>query len=107
RERGSGTREFLERALNSAGTGPLAAPVLELNSTTAIKHAVTSNIGPAVLSSLAVSGEVNTGTLVAVPVRGLSRQRRLTAVWPRGSPPTGPPRELLRVLERTHSCPAR
>ncbi|WP_346009847.1 LysR family transcriptional regulator, partial [Pseudonocardia sp. SID8383] len=56
REPGSGTRDFLERAL-----GALAPPVLELGSTTAIKNAVAGGAGPAVISGLAVAAEVTAG----------------------------------------------
>ena len=102
RESGSGTRDFLEQALAGAGAGALAAPVLELSSTTAIKNAAADGVAPAVLSSLAVTGEIALGTLVAVPVRGLSLERRLSAVWPRGRPLTGPARELVDLACRSH-----
>lgn len=101
RESGSGTREHLERALTDAGAGPLATPVLELSSTTAIKNAVADGSTPAVLSSLAVAGELASGTLVAVGVRGLSLERRLSAVWPRGRPLSGPARDLVELAART------
>ncbi|GLZ49733.1 transcriptional regulator [Actinomycetospora sp. NBRC 106375] len=96
REAGSGTREFLERALRSAGVETIAHPVLELASTTAIKGAVADGVAPAVLSSLAVAGDLAAGTLVTVPVRKLSLDRRLTAIWPRGRPPDGAAAALLR-----------
>lgn len=96
REAGSGTREYLERALRAAGAGAVAAPVLELASTTAIKAAVADGVAPAVLSSLAVAGDLVAGTLVSVPVRGLALERRLTAIWPRGSRPDGAAAALLR-----------
>lgn len=40
REHGSGTRLYLERALRARTSRPLAAPVIEVSSTTAIKTAV-------------------------------------------------------------------
>ncbi len=80
REAGSGTREVLEHALVSAGaTSPRVA--LELGSTTAVKNAVADGIGPAVLSSLAVSEDQALGRLVAVPTVGLDLRRELRAVW--------------------------
>lgn len=108
RESGSGTRSFLEHAL-APDAGPLADPVLELASTTAIKGAVADGVAPGVLSSLAVAGELGSGTLVAVPVRGLDLERRLTAVWVRGRPLTGPAQELVRLATRasTPSGPRR
>lgn len=103
RERGSGTRDFLESALREAGQPPPGPPALELSSTTAIKNAVARGLGPAVLSSLAVTHELAAGTLVAVPVRppqggsALSLRRQLRAVWPAGTPLDGPARGLVRT----------
>ena len=47
----------------------------ELASTTAIKSAAGAGAGPAVLSSLAVAGELRAGILVAVPVSGFDVNR--------------------------------
>ncbi|MGA4843027.1 LysR family transcriptional regulator [Streptomyces sp. G45] len=90
REEGSGTRQVLDAAL-----GGLAAPLLELSSTTAVKSAAVSGAGPAVLSELAVGEELGAGRLVRVPVEGIRLRRDLRAVWPTGHVPTGPARELL------------
>lgn len=82
REAGSGTRQTLEIGL--ALQGPLAPPLLEMSSTTAIKSAVMEGVGPAVLSSLAVAPELAAGRLVAVEVEGLELCRQLRAIWPCG-----------------------
>lgn len=100
REHGSGTRDHLEQALRDAGAGTLADPLLELVSTTAIKNAVTDGTAPAVLSSLAVAGELAGGSLVAIHVRGLTMQRRLSAVWPRGRPLAGPALDLVTLAAK-------
>ncbi|MDX3072920.1 LysR family transcriptional regulator [Streptomyces sp. NPDC088354] len=97
RERGSGTRRYLERALDGVGAVPLAAPLLELPSTTAIKTAVADGVAPAVLSSLALTAELANGTVVAVPVRDLDLTRALRLVHPRTSPPTGAAGELAAI----------
>jgi DNA-binding transcriptional LysR family regulator len=96
REAGSGTRRAFEEALL-----PLvaAAPVLELSSTTAIKHAVAAGSGAAVLSSLAVTGELAAGILVAVPT-AMPLQRRLRAIWPAGEQLSGPARDLYAIARR-------
>ncbi|MEU2364968.1 LysR family transcriptional regulator [Streptomyces noursei] len=93
RERGSGTRQVLDAAL--AGAGGLAAPLLELASTTAVKSAVVSEAAPSVLSELAVREELTARRLVEVPVRGLHLGRELRAVWRVGQRPVGPARDLL------------
>ncbi|WP_436776320.1 LysR family transcriptional regulator [Yinghuangia sp. YIM S09857] len=96
REPGSGTREVLAAALARLGT-PSAEPLLELASTTALKAAAVSGAGPAVLSSLAVADDVASGRLIAVEVADLALRRSLRAVWPHGTQPTGPARELLSL----------
>ncbi|WP_030017462.1 LysR family transcriptional regulator [Streptomyces monomycini] len=93
RERGSGTRQVLDAAL--AGHGGLAAPLLELASTTAVKAAAVSGAGPSVLSELAVGEELAARRLVEVPVLGTRFSRDLRAVWPAGQRPAGPARQLL------------
>ncbi|GCD47073.1 LysR family transcriptional regulator [Streptomyces paromomycinus] len=93
RERGSGTRQVLDAAL--AGHGGLAAPLLELASTTAVKAAAVSGAGPSVLSELAVGEELAARRLVEVPVLGTGFGRELRAVWPAGQRPAGPARHLL------------
>jgi len=96
REAGSGTRRAFEEALL-----PLvaAAPLLELSSTTAIKHAVAAGSGAAVLSSLAVIAELAAGTLVAVPT-AMPLQRQLRAIWPAGQQLSGPARDLYAIARR-------
>ncbi|KUM71232.1 LysR family transcriptional regulator [Streptomyces curacoi] len=92
REKGSGTRQVLDAAL-----GGLARPLIELSSTTAVKAAVVSGAGPAVLSELAVGEELSMRRLVSVPVAGVSLARDLRAVWPTGHRPVGPARDLLSL----------
>ncbi|MFF8386699.1 LysR family transcriptional regulator [Streptomyces kanasensis] len=95
REYGSGTRQVLDSAL--AAHGGLAAPLMELASTTAVKSAAVSGAGPAVLSELAVTEELASRRLAEVPVEGVDLRRALRAVWPRGPRPTGPARDLLSL----------
>ncbi|HUY06534.1 MAG TPA: LysR family transcriptional regulator [Acidimicrobiales bacterium] len=94
REVGSGTREVLERELTELGHH--VVPLVEVGSTTAIKAAVASGIGPGVLSRLAVSSDLAEGKLVAVAVRGLNLTRSIRAIWPNDQPPTELARRLLR-----------
>jgi len=90
REPGSGTRVSLERAV--AGHGRLAAPMLELASNAAVRVAVASGAGPAVLSELAVRAAVASGMLRAVMVDDLAIARQLRAVW------LGPPSPAMQQL---------
>lgn len=97
REEGSGTRTYLDHHLRATGHGAMPAPILELASTTAIKNAVTNGIGPAVLSSLAITTELAAGTLIAVPIRHLDLRRALRAIWPAHQRLHGPARELVHT----------
>jgi DNA-binding transcriptional LysR family regulator len=101
REEGSGTRRHLERALAAHSGLTLEPPLLELSSTTAIKAAVMENVGPAVLSSLAVAGELSAGSLVRVPVTDLDLGRALRAIHPRGRALTGAAGALVGVAARS------
>ncbi|MBY4131234.1 LysR family transcriptional regulator [Rhodococcus fascians] len=101
REPGSGTRSAYETAVAAAGLGQPASALLEVSSTTAIKSAVGAGIGGAVLSSLVVASELAAGTLMRVPIPGLTLRRELRAIWPSGRVPTGPAAELLAVAART------
>ncbi len=101
REAASGTRRFFEQAVqDQAGLTPVP-PLAELSSTTAIKSAVAAGAGPAVLSSLAVAGELTAGILRAVPVSGLDLNRTLRAVWPTGRRLTGPAQDLYVIAARS------
>jgi DNA-binding transcriptional LysR family regulator len=89
REQGSGTRDALAEAIAAAGL-VASEPILQLGSTTAVKEAAATGLGPAVVSRLAVAGEVATGRLVVIHVDGINLRRRLRAVWR--------PRETLAPL---------
>lgn len=77
RERGSGTRMMLERALErhnlSLGDFKIIAA---LGSTTAIKEGIKARLGASFVSSIAVQEEIRQGVIREVAVRGLERVRR-------------------------------
>ncbi|TNC25842.1 LysR family transcriptional regulator [Amycolatopsis alkalitolerans] len=105
REPGSGTRETVEAVL--AEHGPLAGPLVELSSTTAIKAAVEAGVGPAILSSLAVAAELADGRLVGVEMAGMELNRVLRAVWPAGRRLTGVLRDVVAVARSGGRQPGR
>ncbi|MBC3193089.1 LysR family transcriptional regulator [Pseudonocardia sp. C8] len=100
RERGSGTRETLERAVARAGHR-LVPPLLELGSSTAIRSTVLGGGGPAVLSELVVGGDLATRALVEVPTEGIDLSRVLRAVWPAAVRPSGPAASLIGCALRS------
>jgi len=77
REPGSGTRAILDRELSRQRLE--WKPLLELESTEAIKAFVEAGLGVAVLSRLAVARELEHGTLVHLPV-SVRLERQLTLV---------------------------
>ena len=98
-EPGSPVRQALEDGLRKAGTNP-SKPAVELGQTAAIKAAVMAGQAPAVLSRLAVEGDVAAGRLLIVEVEGLDLERRLRAVWSASRAPDGPAADLLAVARR-------
>lgn len=87
REAGSGTRRTLELALAETQPGlVLQEPAAVLATTSAIRGAVASGIGPAVLSTTTVQEDITRGLLRHVSVEGLTLSRPFTALWRTGTP---------------------
>lgn len=83
REGGSGTREALDAVV---GEAERADPAQVLNSNAAVRIAVASGAGPAVLSERAVQTQLRSGELLQVPLAGVGPsgrglRREFTAVW--------------------------
>lgn len=97
RERGSGTRETLERVLGELDS---QYPHLELGSTTAIKAAVGAGAGAAVVSVMSVEQELQTGRLREVPVVGVDLVRHLRGVWREDADLSPPAKELIKIASR-------
>lgn len=110
RELGSGTREVLETAL--AKLKLTVIPLVELGSTTAIKAAIESGNGAAVLSRLATEGDIDQGRLVMVPIDGIDLRRSIRAVWDHDRQLSMPAKCLLAHIDemlaaRPHATPSR
>lgn len=95
REPSSGTRTALEAALSTHP--PMAAPLLELSTASAVRAAVAAGAGPAVLSRLAVGDDLDRGRLIEVQTRGADLNRLLRAVWPSSQRLSHPAQDLLRI----------
>jgi len=98
REPGSGTRRVAEDHFARAGFQPRVA--MSLGSNEAIKHAVRAGLGIAVLSRLAVLGELDAGSLAQVHVRGFPLRQRWHVVWRSDRPQTAAARTLVEHLRR-------
>lgn len=101
REPGSGMRHSFERALTRAnkGLGDLQI-ALELGSNEAIKRAVLSGAGVAMLSRHAVEEELESGKLHEVGVEDLQCDREMFLVWDKRRVAAAPARIFRVYLER-------
>ncbi|HTI16006.1 MAG TPA: LysR family transcriptional regulator [Dictyobacter sp.] len=82
REKGSGTREVLERAFIEHGMEP-PMPIMELGSTEAIKRAVRANLGWSFVSKNTIQLEVKAGLLRTVPIADFRVLRMLSIISPK------------------------
>ncbi len=100
RERGSGTRQVVEMALERKGIrrGALQI-VMELDSTEAIKSAVDAGLGVGFISRWALAKDARLGnSFRIVEVEGLRMQREFLVTYPAGPEPQGLAQEFRRFL---------
>ncbi|MEG9437616.1 LysR family transcriptional regulator [Edaphobacter sp. HDX4] len=91
RERGSGSRRVVERALKALGTSLKTLEIaMELDSTEAILSAVEAGLGVGFVSRWAVRRSVRLGTLRVVQVADLKIMREFRFAWAAGVELTGP-----------------
>jgi LysR family transcriptional regulator, transcriptional activator of the cysJI operon len=81
REPGSGTRDVFEKDMSAAGADWKIAGVY--NNTEAIKHAVRSNLGLAVVPKISVEEEVARNVVRQIEVQGLRLKRKFNLVYHR------------------------
>ena len=98
REEGSATRSVTERALQRAGVRFNA--VMELDHTEAIKQSVMAGFGVAFVSVYAVRGEVATGRLCAVRLRGVPVRRHFHVIHHQARRVTASARAFMDLLAR-------
>jgi DNA-binding transcriptional LysR family regulator len=99
REEGSATRQVTERALQHAG---IRLPVcMELGHNEAIKQAVMAGLGVAFVSFHAVGGELASGRLSALRLRGLRIRRHFHVIHNEARTLTASARAFIDLLEHT------
>ncbi|MCF8037525.1 MAG: LysR family transcriptional regulator, partial [Desulfobacteraceae bacterium] len=104
REQGSGTLKSLGKNLEEAGTGLEALTVTaELGSTAAVIQGIKSGIGISVLSPIAVSEQLQSGALKALPIRGLDLQRNFYLTTHADRTPSPACKAFMDYLENTLS----
>jgi DNA-binding transcriptional LysR family regulator len=101
RERGSGTREVIETALDSAGLPARDLRIaVVLNSTESILGCIEAGAGLGFVSRSAVQRQLAAGTLAIIQVKGLSIHRDLLLLTPAGPEPAGPAAAMLELLRQ-------
>jgi DNA-binding transcriptional LysR family regulator len=98
REDGSATRQVTERALQRAGVG--IGRTLALGHTEAIKQAVMAGLGVSFVSIYAVRGELETGRLKRVRLRGLRIQRHFHVIHNEARSLTTRARAFIDAIQR-------
>jgi LysR family transcriptional regulator, low CO2-responsive transcriptional regulator len=99
REEGSATRSVTERALQRAGAK--FTTLMELDHTEAIKQSVMAGFGVAFVSTYAVHGEIATGRLCAVRLRGVRVRRHFHVIHHESRRVTASARAFIALLEQT------
>lgn len=103
RERGSGTRLTLERALGAVvGADAVAEPAAELASTASIRATIMAGSGVGALSLRAVRDDLEAGRLVRVPVDISPMRRPLAAVVRLDRPLSAAAARLLEIASSAH-----
>ena len=105
REDGSATRSVTERALQRAGVRFRVA--MELDHTEAIKQGVMAGLGVAFVSIYAVRGEVATGRLRALRLRGIRIPRHFHVIHHEARRVTASARAFMELLEEAARRPER
>src|SRR6059036_495095 len=103
REDGSATRSVTERALQRAGVRFKVA--MELDHTEAIKQGVMAGLGVAFVSIYAVRGEVATGRLRALRLRGIRIPRHFHVIHHEARRVTASARAFMELLEEAARRP--
>jgi DNA-binding transcriptional LysR family regulator len=76
RESGSGTREAVETILNSSGTSIRDINIAAvMGSTAAVIQGIKSHVGISIISTVAISEELQSGKLKAISIEGLALRR--------------------------------
>ncbi len=99
REDGSATRRVTERALQQAGIRFRVA--MELDHTEAIKQGVMAGLGIAFVSIYAVRGEIATGRLCALRLRGIRVQRHFHVIHHEARRVTASAKAFMEVFAQT------
>ena len=100
RERGSGSRRVVERAIKLAGLPFKSLRIaMELDSTEAIVSGVEAGLGVGFVSESAIRKELRLGALSVLNVDGISIERNFSLIYRAGQEPVGQAAAFRRFAE--------
>ena len=103
REAGSGTRKEAEKQLRRISVNPTRLNVIaSMESTEAIKRAVSSGMGISVMSKLAVEEEILKGSLLAVPLSADDMRRDINVIYNRNLQLSRPSERFIKVVKEMY-----
>ncbi len=103
REAGSGTRKEAEKQLRRIGVNPTRLNVIaSMESTEAIKRAVSSGMGISVMSKLAVEEEILKGSLLAIPLSADDMRRDINVIYNRNLQLSRPSERFIKVVKEMY-----
>jgi DNA-binding transcriptional LysR family regulator len=104
REKGSGTRELIEAALNKSDAKPIIA--MEIGSNEAIKRAVEGNIGLAFYPPSVIDAEVKQGEMKALKISDVRLELSFNVVYHQEKRSSPVIRAFMEVLNEQRPKPA-
>ncbi len=103
REEGSGTRKEAEKQLKKIGIYPTRLNVIaSMESTEAIKRAVTNGMGISLISKLAAEDEIQKGKLLAFPISAEDMRRDINVIYNRNLQLSRSSERFIKVVKELY-----
>ena len=103
REEGSGTRKEAEKQLKKIGIFPTKLNVIaSMESTEAIKRAVTNGMGISLISKLAAEDEIQKGKLLAFPISAEDMRRDINVIYNRNLQLSRSSERFIKVVKELY-----
>ena len=98
REKGSGTRQTMERFIERNHIDIVKK--MELTSNEAVKQAVLAGLGYSIMPLIGIKNELHNKQLQIIPVKGLPIKTTWSLIWLKGKQPTPVAGSLLQYIKR-------
>lgn len=103
REEGSGTRKEAEKQLKKIGIHPAKLNVIaSMESTEAIKRAVSNGMGISLISKLAAEDEIQKGKLLALPISADDMRRDINVIYNRNLQLSRSSERFIKVVKELY-----